>query len=165
MRRTVLLPDGKTLKLWYATTHRTFYVIDSVASSRERNEYVSRIFYERSGNGSYALMAYQRRQHPSATLPIWGIYRVDEHPDYSYPEGSYTLLKDGMTRKEAMRHFSETVVVDPGHIHAYHTSKRLLQLYRDGVMSVLTAHCWHCSHCLYNDKVELLLVNRAVSID
>lgn len=165
MRRTILLPDGKTLKLWYATTHRTFYTADSLATARKRNEYVTRVFYERLGNGSYALMAYQCGQRPSALLSVWGIYRVDAHPGYSYPEGNYTVLKDDMTRKEAVRQLPEIVVDDPGHIHAYHISKRFLQLYRDGIMSVLTAHCWHCSHCLYNEKVEILLVNGTVSID
>jgi alkylhydroperoxidase family enzyme len=57
--------------------------------------------------GEIAIQAYHDGGRPSAKATIWGIYQVTKHPDRWCPDGVYRLLKDGMTKREAVRHLAE----------------------------------------------------------
>jgi hypothetical protein len=110
-------------------------------------------------------MAYQQGQRPSAKAPIWGIYRIEAHPGSLYhPAGSFTMLKGQLTRREAFAQIAEIVKDDPGHIHTYWTDENAIEWYKSGLNICLTAHCNHCSECLYNEKVEKLIASGNIQI-
>lgn len=166
-QRSIEISNGKQLTLWYATTHLTFHWgIESKWHAKQRNENVSQAFYDRGNDGGhYAIMAYQQGQKPSAKAPIWGIYRVEAHPGSLYrPEGCFTMLKGQLTRREAFAQIAEIVKDDPGHIHTYWTDEKAIEWYKSGLTTCLTAHCCHCSECLYNEKVEALIAAGNIQI-
>ena len=149
-----LLHDGRTLSFVWEETRRAPHPMTSHSQAWSCREYMSHRTFERSDGHRFAVMAFTCERRPRATLPLWGVYRVETEARQSvFRDGYYTLLEGGMTRQQALLRLPEIVVDDLGHQHEYWTTQESLLAYAQGYCEWVTAHCKRCEHRILNKEV------------